>query len=48
MTITVDFFEESIEVSGELRKKTTKHKNIYITILEPRIVRFRKLQYDEI
>ena len=30
--ITVDFFEESIEISGELRRKTTKHKNVYTTI----------------
>ena len=32
MTITVDFFEEPIEISEELRKKTTKHKNVYTTI----------------
>lgn len=32
MTITVDFFEESIEISGELRRKTTKHKNVYTSI----------------
>ena len=51
MTITVDFFEESIDISRDLRKKTTKHKNVSTTIsttFGTKKTKLPQLQYDEI